>query len=56
MFRLTNYPLLTFAVTFTLMWLGTWAGMYLRRHWRGDSSRFTMILESSWEPPSPCWD
>ena len=36
MFRLTNYPLLTFAVTFILMWLGTWAGMYLRSYWRGD--------------------
>jgi hypothetical protein len=36
MFRLANYPLLTFVVTFFLMWLGTWAGMYLRSHWRGD--------------------
>jgi hypothetical protein len=36
MFRLTNYPLLTFAVTFALMWLSTWAGMYLRKHWRTD--------------------
>ena len=36
MFRLTNYPFLTFVVTFVLMWLGTWAGMYLRKHWRTD--------------------
>jgi hypothetical protein len=36
MFRLTNYPLITFVVTFMLMWLGNWAGMYLRRHWRTD--------------------
>jgi len=36
MFRLTNYPLLTFVVTFALMWLSTSAGMYLRRHWRTD--------------------
>jgi len=36
MFRLTNYPMLTFVVTFVLMWLSTWAGMYLRKHWRTD--------------------
>lgn len=36
MFRLTNYPLLTFVVTFALMWLGTWVGTYLRKHWRTD--------------------
>ena len=36
MFRLTNYPLITFVVTFILMWLGNWAGMYLRKHWRAD--------------------
>ncbi len=36
MFRLTDYPLLTFVITFLLMWLGTWAGMYLRKHWRTD--------------------
>jgi hypothetical protein len=36
MFRLTNYPLMTFVVTFLLMWLSTWAGIYLRKHWRTD--------------------
>jgi hypothetical protein len=36
MFRLTNYPLLTFVVAFALMYLGTWAGMSLRKHWRTD--------------------
>lgn len=39
MFRLTNYPLLTLAVTFLLMWLSTWAGMYLRGRLRNDSER-----------------
>jgi hypothetical protein len=36
MFRLTDYPILTGAVAFLLTWLGTWAGMYLRRLWRTD--------------------
>jgi len=36
MFRLTNYPLFTFVITFAVMWLSTYAGMYLRRYWRTD--------------------
>ncbi len=39
MFRLTNYPLLTFVVTFALMWLSTLAGMYIRKHWRTDAEK-----------------
>jgi hypothetical protein len=34
--RLTDYPLLTFVVTFVLMWLSVWAGMFLRKYWRTD--------------------
>jgi hypothetical protein len=36
MFRLTDYPLITCVVTFALMWLSTWAGIYLRKRWRAD--------------------
>jgi hypothetical protein len=36
MIRLTDFPLITFGVTFLLMWLCTWAGMYLRKQWRTD--------------------
>jgi hypothetical protein len=36
MFRLTNYPFLTGVVAFLLMWIGTWAGMFLRKLWRSD--------------------
>ena len=39
MIRLTNYPLITFGITFLLMWVSTWAGMYLRKQWRTDSEQ-----------------
>ena len=36
MFRLTDYPLLTFVVTFIFMWAATRIGMSLRKYWHTD--------------------
>jgi hypothetical protein len=35
MIRLTDFPLIVFALTFALMWLGTWVGALLRSRWHG---------------------